>query len=237
MSLTDFENNRCFLCGEYGADSKDHIPPKGIFLPKTKNIGEQLITVPAHISCNQNSSKDDEYFRLCLNISGYWNSENARELWNTKIYKSLSRPKAKWFRKDIVESLQPVDLKTPSGIFLQKTMQLTIDRNRIDNMIIKIVRGLFYFETQNILPIQNKIDVLLIQNTEDNILSLASLMTPTKIYGKETFKYRWAKFSDEKNSSMFLMSFYRSIFFLGVTYDKYSKLNNLTLTAPDVRSE
>ena len=189
MSKTDFEKKRCFICGEFGANSKDHIPPKVIFLQKTK------------------------------------------------IYKSLSRPEAKWFRKEIVESMQPVELTTPSGIFLQKTMQLPLDRKRIDGMIKKIIRGLYYYETKHILPLQNKINVLLIQKLDKHIISIAKLMTIEKVFGDETFKYRWLQFTDEQNSTMFLMSFYKSVIFLGVTYDRNSKLNNVTSLAMDAISK
>jgi len=51
---------RCYLCkGE--ADTKDHVPPKGLFPePRPSN----LITVDCCYRCNQKFTKIDEEFRL-----------------------------------------------------------------------------------------------------------------------------------------------------------------------------
>ena len=50
----------CYLCEQPNPDTRDHIPPRGIFPKMPKG---QLITVPAHEGCNNRFSRDDELFR------------------------------------------------------------------------------------------------------------------------------------------------------------------------------
>ena len=52
----------CAFCGEsFRGRTKDHVPPRGLF---ENNPKFQLLTVPACLKCNNNASKDDEYFRI-----------------------------------------------------------------------------------------------------------------------------------------------------------------------------
>jgi len=48
-------SKRCYLCGKAKPDSKDHIPPRGVFPKVPKG---NLITVPAHRTCNNEYSQN-----------------------------------------------------------------------------------------------------------------------------------------------------------------------------------
>ena len=109
---SDYQNKRCYICGKLGADTKDHVPPKCIFLNRKKGIGLNLITVPAHSDCNNALKMEDEYFRFGLSIPGYWNSEDARELWDTKTLRGLNKPEAAKFKKSIVDKIFTTELKS-----------------------------------------------------------------------------------------------------------------------------
>jgi hypothetical protein len=60
--MSDIENGVCYLCGNEGVDSRDHVPPKAVLPKKYRSEGEDLITVPAHQRCNREWKNDDEYF-------------------------------------------------------------------------------------------------------------------------------------------------------------------------------
>jgi hypothetical protein len=79
----------CLICGKDGADSVDHVPPKGIFLVKSSD----LITVPAHVSCNKSSELDDECFRLAITTMALQHSQDAENLFDGKIIRRLQEPK------------------------------------------------------------------------------------------------------------------------------------------------
>ena len=55
----------CFLCGEDGADSDDHNPPKSLFNNKNANT----LVLPAHIKCQNRFAKDEEYFVNVVRIA------------------------------------------------------------------------------------------------------------------------------------------------------------------------
>ncbi|MDF2477577.1 MAG: hypothetical protein K0S24_3060 [Sphingobacterium sp.] len=95
----DIERKVCFICGEGKADSVDHVPPKNLFLPKYRSMGENLITVPAHRECNNGTSKDDEYFRFCLLTQAMWTSELAKELWDEKYKVRIHDPNKAGYKK------------------------------------------------------------------------------------------------------------------------------------------
>lgn len=51
----------CAFCGQqFRGKTKDHVPPRGLFGESPKG---NLITVPACEKCNNDTSKDDEFFR------------------------------------------------------------------------------------------------------------------------------------------------------------------------------
>jgi len=51
---------RCALCGETRPVTREHVPPKGLFLPPRPR---NTITVPVCGPCNHGYHLDDEYFR------------------------------------------------------------------------------------------------------------------------------------------------------------------------------
>jgi len=197
--LTDYDKKICFICGEAGANSVDHISPKSIFLKKYRNIGKDLITVPTHISCNKCYEKDDEYFRLFLSIPGFWESKPARELWNMKIIKQISHEKSKKYKQYILNSIHPIELSTPQGIYLGSGDVVHIDANRIKREVERITRGIFYHETKMILPLDSKINVNFMQPTVRSDRRSLEKKGKFKTFAKGIFKYFWTHTKDSQN--------------------------------------
>lgn len=61
----------CYICEQPGADTRDHVIPKNLFAERPSN----LITLPAHQSCNTNLSKDEEFLRAFVLSSAYEHHE------------------------------------------------------------------------------------------------------------------------------------------------------------------
>jgi len=220
LNKKQYSKKCCYICGKFGANSKDHVPPQGIYLKELKNIGNDLMTVPAHSQCNGGFSKDDEYFRFFLSIPSYWTNETARKLWKSKVISGLHKLEATIFRKSLLSLMEPVEIKTKSGIILGKSEQIKIDAERIDRIIERIVRGIYYYETKTIMPLTNQFQINFIE-PKDNFLRNNSLFGfKEKIFGGDTFKFWWKKFDEPTSTSAFSLSFFNSVEFLVFSFDE-----------------
>ena len=204
--MNDLMVKRCYLCGLENADSSDHIPPKNIFLKKNR-VG--LITVPAHINCNKQYDKDDEYFRYAILIPAYWESKDAIELWNTKIKKHIHRPEKRGFKTYLLEHIKSVGVKTPAGIYLGKSDAAYLDAGRIHNVVQRIARGLFYKHTGNILPLELylKVDSSLGDSSIRKIRTSKESKNKFISIGNSIFKYHWEKSKENKTGKFWLTFF------------------------------
>src|SRR5437588_11603702 len=71
----------CYLCRRPNPETRDHIPPKGIFEePRPPN----LISVPCCEQCRQGQHDDDEFFRLFV-CGLLHRNEPAARLWTNKV--------------------------------------------------------------------------------------------------------------------------------------------------------
>lgn len=137
----------CVFCGRRRQLTEDHIPPKSLFAK-----GTALIKVCACNECNQESSKDDEFLKLLLTLP-----LGASQLPQIKplvpsVIRSFGKKEARRYARGILDSIVPVEITTPGGIFLGHLPGLPVNRNRIERIIRKIVRGLFYEEMKYALP-------------------------------------------------------------------------------------
>ena len=214
----------CVYCGKKGEISDDHIPPKNLFPPPRPN---NLITVPSCKECNQTPSKDDEYFRLALSMRRDI-SDHPEVLKNkNKIRRSFQRPEQKGFRASFLNSLSVVDSYTPAGIYLGKDDAFRADMKRVNNVIKRIARGLFYKEKGRRLPDNYQVWICCTDYIYEHPLELtaavmkdlitSALQSKSVTIGNDVFKY-WCSFAiDEENSSAMVLSFYNRVSFLAIT--------------------
>lgn len=128
----------CYFCGEPNADSQDHIPPRGIFPKKSQG---QLITVPAHKSCNEGFHKDDELFRNVI-ISGCYRTEKGRRAWDEQVVNSWGKnPGAK---KSLRDLLIPVLIKDPTTGIIVPKYAVAIELELFERQVKRWARGLYY---------------------------------------------------------------------------------------------
>jgi hypothetical protein len=131
------KNAECYLCGA-PADTQDHIPPLGLFpTPRPDN----LLTVPACLACNQNRSLDDEYFRVTVAAASRDSPQSTVLLHQRIIPRMRERPA---LILDFLKSVRQADVHSESGVYLGRGPAFTFDRPRIQTVIDKIVRGLFF---------------------------------------------------------------------------------------------
>lgn len=130
--------DRCFWCGASDPPEKDHVFPKSLFFPPRP---ENLITVPACETHNRMFSLEEEYFREFVLASSYSHPE-ARQLWETRTRSALSRKPA--YRAMLAAQIRKLEIRTAGGVFLGTLDALIADAPRINAMLRKIVRGIYY---------------------------------------------------------------------------------------------
>ncbi|MGD9109659.1 MAG: hypothetical protein PVG93_01845, partial [Phycisphaerales bacterium] len=140
------KNKLCCFCGN-PATTMDHVPPDGIFPdPKPTN----LITVPACSKCNKSSSKDDEYFRTIIAIDATSHeSSNAEMLMDKKVIRQFKEKPA--LLNHLIGKMKRVNLFSEGGIYIEKGYAFECDKKRVQAVVEKIVKGLYFHEKGFIL--------------------------------------------------------------------------------------
>ena len=194
-------DDSCYLCG-VAATTRDHIPPRGIF---PKPWPSNLLTVPACATCNQSRSLDDEYFRVVV-AAGSNDSPQSLDLLRQRILpKMRKRP---GLILGLMKSAQWVDVSSPGGIHVGCGRALSFDRPRIQVVIDKIVRGLFFKHTGHRLPTQWVVEDFLYKPLVREELRAAILGLPLIEVGDGTvYSYRY-HISDSSDESFWALMFY-----------------------------
>lgn len=122
----------CYMCSRYKT-SKEHVPPFGFFPEGHRN---NLITVPSCNLHNSNKSGEDEFLRIYIATS-----IDSNKLGVNDIYKKVKRSFEKRPGKRAI-------LKNPKLIRQGNVMRGTfaIDKDRFDDGIKNIARGLYNYE-------------------------------------------------------------------------------------------
>jgi hypothetical protein len=216
----------CVYCGSLENLDYDHVPPENIF-PKPRPKG--LITVRSCIPCNGGASKDDEYFRmmLCLN-NDVGESPEAQKNWPA-ILRSLGREQAIGMRTALLKSIHPVQAMTWGGIYLGEMTGYDVKLDRINRVISRTVRGLYFHEQKRRMPDDHDVyvwcdETLIRLQREDYDHFQQKLIQPVmseapKVVAPGVFDYRFLMF-DDGPGSIWLLSFYERKSFLAITGPK-----------------
>lgn len=134
-------NEICYLCGKPDPDTKDHVPPKCLLADSNAN----RVTIPAHRACNTDFSKDEEYFRDLVGPTGLDFPGGDDIYWTTK--KSWQRPQGHSRLKMIMHDAHPVELRSKTGLYLGKAIDVRPDIDRVNRVGLKIARGVVFHDT------------------------------------------------------------------------------------------
>ena len=81
-------NPICYLCGRADPDSRDHVPARAIFYPR---LPDDLMTAPAHRSCQGSFSRDEAYFASLLDEALWQGRTGWLRFWDRRKAKSGRR--------------------------------------------------------------------------------------------------------------------------------------------------
>lgn len=142
----------CYLCGlpiEEDA-SREHVVPAQFFPAAIRGDLAPLLVLPSHPECNQAYMRDEEYFYQSVSPLA----------WKTKIGAVLKSDMARRYRGGSWEHRERLARmvlgefdRQPSGIWLPAGyVAKHVDARRGENVLWKILRGLFYHEHERVLP-------------------------------------------------------------------------------------
>ncbi len=115
--------------------------------PKNLFVGfpdEELIKVPGCKSCNEGSSKDDEYFRAFLIPQEDIASHPQAQKLNRIVREKFDASELKGLESRMYSQLHAKDVYTPAGIYLGQKNLIYPEYHRIDASLKKILKGLFF---------------------------------------------------------------------------------------------
>jgi hypothetical protein len=209
----------------------DHVPPRGLF---GKNPKCNLITVPSCQKCNNDTSKDDEYFRLLALEIGASETPVAPEV-NESNVRAILHPKKKGFRESIFRTLRPVELLSPAGLFIANTFTVNMKIDRLLRTVEKTIRGLFFSIKDHPVPEDHDIWCCLMLTMPEVALSrfreLLPLFQPVQEIGEKVFRYRWGCQAECPETVVFQLGFYERFDFFGYTMPKAVKAELLAANA------
>lgn len=208
-------NNICAYCGNAGPETKDHIPPKRLF---PEPLPSDLITVPCCQSCREGWSTDDEYFKTIILTSMNLKGDGRAKAQLKSAARALTKPNKVGFAMLIKQSMIKVDIQTKAGIIIGQQPALKYDRARIERVLNRIVRGLFFKENSVPVPADCKVESFIDQFGKDaNATHESASFPPAKWAAGKMFLYTYLKAEDNPNISVWLGAFYERVSFIGFT--------------------
>jgi hypothetical protein len=141
----------CYLCGLPLAEptSVDHVPPQ-LFFPKElrrKHNISSLLTIPVHAACNLAYQLDEEYFVHTL--LPMTRGSEAGDAHHAHIRKKMDAGK----NVALVNMVMGEFKSVVKGVHLPPTrVAKVIDHYRFHRVLWKIIRGLHFHHTGEVLP-------------------------------------------------------------------------------------
>jgi len=168
----------CAICGQLGATTRDHIPPKSIF---PRPLPNDLITVPACEICNNTASRYDEIFKVFISFRitepNELTDRTARTIeTNNRLFRRL---------QDECRELGLVDLQ--GNIEVVNVAQWDSDAH--DRVIERVIRGLYFHHTGRPVPHNHEVKVQFLRSIPQQIQEDSNFQEGS--VGNAQFKYKY----------------------------------------------
>ena len=216
----------CVFCGRTRKTTSDHVPPKCLFAKGARP--SNMITVRACGLCNMGSSGDDEYLRLVLAMNRESGAHPAaRELWPA-IIRSLGLPCKAGFRQRFFACVRDVQILSKGGLILGTAKGLEIDTPRLNRIMAKIIRGLFWHEFHQRIPDSYEVLAFWVNSLRQSVAAadlaqwidgIRRLLTGSieKRIGRGVFVYRCQHDPNEPLRSVWGLTFFGRIHVAALT--------------------
>lgn len=200
----------CALCGKFGKFTKEHVPPKNLFLKPRPN---NSITVHLCNKCNHSFHLDDEYFRVYIS-AGAQPGTKLWKLWKQKVVgSSFARSGGLRGRLNdehelLLEYATSNPLQAYDGSVLPEELLCLVqpfEGNRINAVVEKIVRCLYYKHKSEVF--NETLEVNDAPMTESILKDILSTRSGEVGYSDE-FVYKYTDYT--KGQTLWRLVFYRS---------------------------
>lgn len=199
----------CAYCGKPVANpEREHVFPKCLYPLSKSQSKVQRLTVPSCRDCNRGWARDEAHFRNVLVISGEAPNAARQELWVTSIRRSFDEVDGTRRVKDLVARMKPV---TVAG--RERHMIFPGQDKQVMRVIRKVIRGLCYHH--NVLsPVSD-------QRVWADVLKY---IVPQEFFDQmgydhreqEIAQYRWQILNEDGINSVWLITFFERVTFIGL---------------------
>jgi hypothetical protein len=214
---------QCVYCGAVGQLTDDHIPPDCLFDRRPTDILE----IPSCRRCNHGSSLDDEYFKTMIVLKDKAGSHPEAVLLRESVFRGLRNPRKVGFARSIVRSIRSVQLRTPAGLYVDKAPGFNVDLSRLDRVVARITRGLFWHHRKIRLPDGFAVEAYSeaglrdmepahIEEMQQEVIGPV-LRQPAHSIGNGVLKYWYAFATDAEHVSAWILEFYGDVRFAALT--------------------
>lgn len=208
----------CIFCGKV-ADTKEHIPAKQFF---KGTPDKPLITVPSCNTCNAGFQKDEDFFRQFYVSMLMERSPEAKKLMEGEISRSITRTPA--LGHQMFSQMKLVDAYTKSGLYKGKMTMYAVsnsDKVRINRVVNKIIRGLFFHEFDKAMPEGWVVKIIWITPKVEKEQKLDEMVKEPRwrVIKEDTFAY-WVNYVPETFQSIWLLDFFKIPLFYVLVLDK-----------------
>jgi hypothetical protein len=177
--------------------------------------------VPACRECNDSYSKDDVYLRdVLVAHQEAGDCPQARDVQQAML-RSFSDPKQARYTSRFFSGVRVVNLTTPAGLLLPRQPAMVVESRRLDRVITRIIRGLFYHEFGERIPPDYEVRSFCVTDrlrqvpaeARDFIRNVFPIFnwSPIRLVGPGVFAYRVSLMPRDGYTSMWLLAFYEKV--------------------------
>lgn len=203
---------KCYICGSFNNLTKDHVPPRNLFLEPLPN---NLITVDCCLDCHKGFTLDDEAFRIFA--SSVINRSQAGEwIWKNKVMGSSFQRSPK-LKKNVRKSLVPMR-DSNTGVLYHG---ITLHESRVNPYLIRITKGLIRHFHPEVDYSKASFKVLMINPTQEIVGNTLSKFFYDE-RGNGAFRFWRAFYDADKPDSVWVYVFYDGLMFMVEVEDEES---------------
>lgn len=217
MKAAEVASKLCMFCGGE-IDSREltneHFVPKGLWEKGRRPL--QTKTLPAHKTCNENYSSDNEFFRDVFVLEdGAEKHPEAQRVRHGAVERKFDKQPG-----SIKKSLKNARLRriqTPSGIDVGIWPSYIVDMDRVERVLRNVMKGVYYLKQGKPLPQEFKIPI---EEFDPNKHSkIVERMEPWQSFGDTVFRFRYIISNRSPNERMTcLLQFYERRIYYAEAY-------------------
>lgn len=212
----------CAYCGILGQLTVDHIPPDCLFDRRPLDIVE----VPSCWRCNNDASRDDEYFKTMMVLKDRAGSHPGAAAIRDSVFRGLNHPRKIGFARALVRSIREVPVRTAAGLHAGTATAFDVDLARLDRVVERVTKGLFWRHRGHRLPedfaVRSYSEEGLREVDSETMDSIRTVVEPVlrqsiNSVGDGVLNYWFAFATDEPDASAWVFEFYKDVRFAALT--------------------